>query len=148
MSYKECTELKIFGGKKYYAYGFWGGVQQGWNYCTHFVHCGYTVLKVFIVVSPQPMAKQSLVCQGLLVIQDSRPPCIVYSGRVISPTQRPLPDDTTLTTDRHPNSQLDSNPQSHKGSGRRNTLDRAATEIGLLYALPFQKICPPQRCVM
>ena len=46
---------------------------------------------------------------------------VVYSGRVISPTQRPLPDNTTLTTDRHPNPQLDSNPQSHKGSGRRTT---------------------------
>ena len=58
--------------KKLYAYGFWGGVQQGWNHCTHFVPCGYTGLKVFIVFSPQSMVKQPLVGQDLLVIQDSR----------------------------------------------------------------------------
>ena len=45
-------------------------------------------------------------------------------GRVISPSQRPLPDThTTLTTDKHPDPRLDSNPQSQQASAcRPNTI--------------------------
>ena len=43
------------------------------------------------------------------------------SGRVISPTQRPVPSNTTLTGYRHPCLWWDSNPQSHHASGRRPT---------------------------
>jgi hypothetical protein len=47
------------------------------------------------------------------------------SGRVISPTQRPLRDNntqhTTLTRDRHPCPRRDSNPQSQQASDRRPT---------------------------
>jgi hypothetical protein len=44
------------------------------------------------------------------------------SGRVISPSHRPLPDKhTTLTTDKHPCPRRDSNPQSQQASGCRPT---------------------------
>jgi hypothetical protein len=42
------------------------------------------------------------------------------SGRVIGPSQRPLPDNTHIPTrDRHPCPRRNSNPQSQHASGRR-----------------------------
>ena len=54
-----------------------------------------------------PMAQQPLVGQGLLIIEASRshsdtPHSIELPGRVISPTQRPAWQHTTLTRNRHP----------------------------------------------
>ena len=44
------------------------------------------------------------------------------SRRVINPSQRPLPDNTHIhTTDKHPCTRWDSNPQSQQASGRRPT---------------------------
>jgi len=43
------------------------------------------------------------------------------SGRVISPSQRPLPDDTQRSQETDPWPQRDSNPQSQQASGRRPT---------------------------
>jgi hypothetical protein len=51
---------------------------------------------------------------------------VVYSGRVISPTQLPLPDNTQHTTHNHPcpgGFSVIQRPQLHP-------LDRTATEIG------------------
>jgi hypothetical protein len=82
-----------------------------------------------------PMSQQPLVGQGLLIIEASRsqsytPHSVDSSGRVISPTQRPLPDDTqnSLETDIHaprgfePTIPASERPQTH-------ALDRAATGI-------------------
>jgi len=50
---------------------------------------------------------------------------------VISPKQRSLPDNTTVTRDSH---RRDSSPQSQQTSGRRPpVLDRTATGIGLFF---------------
>ena len=72
------------------------------------------------------VARQPPVGQGLLIHEVSRSHTTTHhirqdsSGRVISPSQRPLPD-TTLTTDRHPGPQRDSNPQTQQRSSRRPT---------------------------
>ena len=53
------------------------------------------------------------------------------SGRMISPTQRSLSDNTAFTRDKHPCTQQDSNPQSQQARSRKtHALDRAATGIG------------------
>jgi len=53
-------------------------------------------------------------------------------GRMISPTQRPLLEHTTLLRDRHPLLQRDSRAQSQQASGRGTTLwTSAVTGIGL-----------------
>ena len=51
----------------------------------------------------------------------------------VSSSQRPLPDNATLTRDKHPWPRWYSNPHSQEASGRRPTyaLDRVATGIGV-----------------
>jgi len=71
------------------------------------------------------LAQQPPLGQGLLIHEVSRSHTTTHhsrkdsSGRVISSSQRPLPDNTTLTTDRHPCTRWDSNWQSQQASGRR-----------------------------
>ena len=59
------------------------------------------------------------------------------SGRVISSSQRPVPDNTTLTTDRHPCPRRDSNLRTIPANERpqTHTLDRAASGIGHLLTI-------------
>jgi len=65
--------------------------------------------------------------QGLLIHEVSRSHTTThhsrkdYSGRVISSSQRPLPDNTTNTTGKQPYPRWDSNPQSQQASYRRPT---------------------------
>ena len=64
---------------------------------------------------------------GLLNVEVSRSHTTTHhnrldsSGRVISSSQRPLPDNTTLTTDKYPCPQWDSYPRSQQANGRRTT---------------------------
>ena len=64
---------------------------------------------------------------GLLIHEVSRSHTTAHrsrydsSGRVISPSQRPLPDNTQVTTDRRPCPRWESNPQSQQASGRKPT---------------------------
>jgi hypothetical protein len=53
------------------------------------------------------------------------------SGRVISPSRRPLPDNTALTTDRHPCPPVGFEPIISAGERPQTyALDRAATGTG------------------
>ena len=94
---------------------------------THLLHastythtCIYSRRQQRIIISRCLLflAQQPPVGQGLLIHEVSRSHTTTHgsrqdsSGRVISSSQRPLPDNTTLTTDRHPCPRWDSNPQS------------------------------------
>ena len=77
--------------------------------------------KIPLCKSP-PMAQQPLVGQGLLTVEASLP----HSVGLLWTSDQPVAQtstwqNTTLTTDRHPCSRRDSNPQSHQSSGRRPT---------------------------
>ena len=83
------------------------------------------------------MAKQPIVGHGPIIIEVSRSHSKTphSSGRVIGPTQRPLPDNTTLTPDKplqfEPKIQARERPQTR-------ALDRAAIGIGtVLYIVSF-----------
>ena len=72
------------------------------------------------------MVQQLLVGLGILIIEASRSLFQTHhtrqdsSGRVISPSQRPLPDNTQHSQEtRHPCTRRDSNPQSQQANGRR-----------------------------
>ena len=75
------------------------------------------------------LTRQPPVGQGFLIHDDSRSHTTTHHirygsyGRVISSSQRTLPDNThtTLTTDKRPCLLWDSNPQSQQASGRRPT---------------------------
>jgi len=71
------------------------------------------------------LTQQPPVGQDLLIYEVSRSHTTHHSrqdssGRVIRPSQRPLPDNTQHS-DRHPCSSWDSNPQSQHPSGSRPT---------------------------
>jgi hypothetical protein len=67
-----------------------------------------------------------------------------YFGRVIAPSQRPLPDNTQYSQDRHPCLRRGWNPKSQQVSDRRPTPpDRAATRIGwwsILYIMNYSTV--------
>jgi len=75
---------------------------------------------------PLPMARQPLVGHGLLIVEASRShsdtqqsfrtPMDGWSAR-----QRPLPDNSQHSRERHPCTRLDSNPQSQLTNGRTPT---------------------------
>jgi len=73
------------------------------------------------------MAHQPLVCQGLLIIEDSRPHSDTqHSLGLLWTSDQPDAETstwqhTTLTTDGHPCPRRDSNPQSQQASCRRPT---------------------------
>ena len=80
------------------------------------------LLLLFVAVTLRPNAGH-----GLLILEVSRSHTTTHhsrqdsSGRVISSSQRPLHDNTTLTTDKYPCPRWDSNPRSQQASGRRRT---------------------------
>ena len=81
---------------------------------------------------PTKKARQPLVAQGLLSIEASDHTQTHHcrygsSGWVISPTQRPLPDNTKHSRNRHPRPRRDSNSQSQQVNLRpRGHWDRPA----------------------
>ena len=85
-------------------------------YIRHIYGIPFTFISLFL-------ARQPPAGQGFLIHEVSRSHTTTLhsrydsSGRVISPTQRHLPDnDTTLTTDKRPLPRWDSNPQSQQVS--------------------------------
>ena len=67
------------------------------------------------------------------------------SGRVISPSQRPLPDNTTLTAQKHPCRRWDLNPQFHQTSGRRTT-PQTAQPLGPVSIFHYSFCRPSTGC--
>jgi len=80
------------------------------------------IYSFFFAVALRPNAGH-----GLLILEFSRSHTVTHhsrrhsSGRAMSSSHRPLPDNTTLTTDKHPCSRWDSNPRSQQARGRRPT---------------------------
>jgi len=92
--------------------------------CVLFLKCKHSIRAVIIVVVVCYLARQPPVGHGLLIHEVSRSHTTTHhsqdsSGRVISSSQRTLPDHTTLTTDKYPCFGWDLNPQSQQASGRR-----------------------------
>ena len=75
----------------------------------------------------QYLAQQPNAGQGRLMVEVFRSRTIThhsrqdYPGRGIGPSQRPLPDSTQHSQDRHPCPRRNSNPQSQQASGRRSS---------------------------
>ena len=68
------------------------------------------------------LAQQPTVGQGLLIHEVSRSHTMHQSVRLLWWGDQPITlQHTTLTTDRHPCSRLDSNPKSQQENGRRPT---------------------------
>ena len=73
------------------------------------------------------LAQQPNAGQGRLILEVSISHTMTHHSRWdsterrIDPSQRPLPDNTAFTRDRHPRSRRDSNPQSQQVSGRRSS---------------------------
>ena len=78
-----------------------------WTYRSILYHC-----------ATAPSGPQNTYCQTFMITLRHT---TLGSGRVLRPTQRPLPDNTQHSQDTHPRPQQDSNAQSQQASGRRPT---------------------------
>jgi hypothetical protein len=108
------------------------------NKCNTHLHLFLTAINLFVFFFfVWPLLPTHCKCRGhlfhLMTLSDTHHTRYDSSGRVISPTQRPVSDNTQHSQETHPYPRRDSNLQSSKrASTDRRAFDRAAAWLGTI----------------